>query len=383
MPSYNGALDRVSNRIVGGWAWDVTSPARHVKVTVLVNDEEIGTTVADRFRQDLAESGIGDGLYSFELVIPERIQRIYHVEVIADGGEFRLQPSNPTVIAEDSNHPLPEFWKGEAGRFRLPSFFILGAAKCGTTSLHAYLDKHPDIVMSSPKEPFFFEAEYDYGPTFYFNKYFNRWRGESVVGEARHRNLYLPFVPARIYAHNPDAKLIVILRNPAERAVSHWWHWFSRNMEALSLRKALLADWERIRSGACLANADEIDRYARTLDLQGKGIYRTYVDSGYYYDQLTRYIRLFGRERLHILLFEDLVHNPRDAVTQIFKLLDVDPACARWMDYEVFNRSESGMQDHVDQATAEWLIAHYRQHNRKLEDLLHCKLDAWDSLFDS
>ena len=91
-------------------------------------------------------------------------------------------------------------------------FFVLGAAKCGTTSLYYYLNQHPDILMSTPKETLFFEKEYHKGVEYFLNKHFPNYKGEAFLGEGRHRNLYLPYVPERIAASYSDAKLIVILR---------------------------------------------------------------------------------------------------------------------------------------------------------------------------
>jgi hypothetical protein len=90
-----------------------------------------------------------------------------------------------------------------------PNFFILGAAKCGTSSLRGYLSRHPEVFMSDPKEPFFFEAEYEKGFDFYWRRYFSDWQGEPAIGEARHRNLFLPYVTKRIAASVPDAKLLM------------------------------------------------------------------------------------------------------------------------------------------------------------------------------
>lgn len=93
-----------------------------------------------------------------------------------------------------------------------PDFFILGAAKCGTTSLHAWLDFHPDILMSDPKEPFFFEAEYERGREYYRETYFKHWQGQPLTGDARHRNLYFSYIPERIRELNPAARFIILLR---------------------------------------------------------------------------------------------------------------------------------------------------------------------------
>jgi len=274
--------------------------------------------------------------------------------------------------------PLPPAWRTESG-CRYPSFFLLGAAKSGTTSLHLQLDQHPEIFMSKPKEPFFFEAEFERGPQFYYNKYFGGWKGETAVGESRHRNLYLPFVPARIHAYNPLAKLIAVLRNPAERAISHWWHWRSRGLEPLSPWEAFDADLARIDAGIKLETAEEIDGYAQELRRNPRKGHGTYIDSGYYFDQLQRYMRLFDRRQLHVMLFDRHVSCPAESLRELFRFLDVNESIAPLVDVRPFNQSAPGMWDQVDDRLWNRLIEHYAPHNRRLEEFLGCSLACWDN----
>jgi hypothetical protein len=236
--------------------------------------------------------------------------------------------------------------------------------------------------MSEPKEPYYFEAEYELGATFYFNRYFRHWSGERIVGESRHRNLYLPFVPERIHSHNPEAKLIAILRNPVERAVSHWWHWYAQEQETLPLSEALQADEVRIRSGLCFQDPAEIATYADTLDPQGKGMYRTYLDSGYYADQLQRYVKRFGRNRLKVILFDDFVRRPREVLAGVLEFLDCDPTFAERTELVRLNESPLGMMAHVSSDVKSYLIEHYTPHNKKLGQFLDRSLDQWDHPFE-
>ena len=116
----------------------------------------------------------------------------------------------------------------------LPNFFILGAPKSGTTTLYHALEKHPAVHLSTPKEPYYFEDEYEQGPEFYWRTYFAAgWKGQSLIGDARAAHLYLPYVPRRIYTTVPEARLVAILRNPVERAFSHWWMRHSHGREPL------------------------------------------------------------------------------------------------------------------------------------------------------
>ena len=291
---------------------------------------------------------------------------------------------------------------------RFPDFFILGAAKSGTTSLHAWLEQHSEIAMSNPKEPFFFEAEYERGLAYYWQRYFNHWAGERLVGDARHRNLYLPYVPARISASAPDARLIAILRNPVRRALSHWWHWFARGRDELYFEAALEVDLSRIAAGNQISTAAEIAGYSAQLCADGRGPHRTYLDSGYYAEQLQRYFAHFPRDRMKIMIFEEVVQNPRRHCAELFEFLGVNPGEARRISYAVFaNQAESmvpriaarwtTMRTHamlrggdppsgpaivtrgpsMSRSVEAWLVAHYAPYNEALAELLGRRL-PWD-----
>jgi len=275
-----------------------------------------------------------------------------------------------------SERPLPLSWiAGE--HYRKPSLFVLGAAKSATTSLHVYLDQHPHIFMSKPKEPVFFEAEYERGARFYYSKYFGGSNNEPVIGESRHRNLYLPYVPARIHAYNPRAKLLAVLRNPAERAISHWWHWYSRGFEHLSPQEAFEADLRRIGAGEKVGTPEEIMSYVNALGPYAQSRHRTYIDSGYYHDQLERYLQLFSRDQLCVVLFDDLVSMRVETMRRVFEFLDVDPDRAPLLNYEPLNQSAPGMWAHVDGQCWRGLVEHFAPHNRRLEQLLDRSLACW------
>ncbi len=204
----------------------------------------------------------------------------------------------------------------------LPTFFILGAAKCGTTSLHELLAQHPDVCMSNPKEPLFFEAEFENGPEFYMEKYFSHCCGEKEIGESRHRNLYLPHIPDRIRTLAPDARFIVLARHPVDRAWSHWWHWYVRGVEANSFEAAIRRNLVRIEGSGDVWSEADIARYAETLDrATGFSPLESYVDSGYYARQIRRYADRFGPDRVKILLFEDFVADPRGTAGEVFAFL--------------------------------------------------------------
>lgn len=181
--------------------------------------------------------------------------------------------------------------------------FILGAAKCGTTTLAHWLGSHPSVVMSQPKEPIFFEYEYQMGLAHYWSKYFSdSWRGEAWPLEARHRNLFLPFIPERIEASVDDPYFLVTLREPVHRAYADWWHWRSRGKEPLSFEAAIELDRDRLERGIELSE----DLWGRTLDpVDGRNELRTYLDSGFYAEQTKRYIDRFGGDRVCVVFLEE------------------------------------------------------------------------------
>lgn len=208
----------------------------------------------------------------------------------------------------------------------LPTFFVLGAAKCGTTSLHYMLSQHPDVLMAQPKEPVFFEAEYERGLAYYAERYFGEWSGQRAVGEARGANLLLPYVAPRIHADFPEARLIAILRHPVDRAYSHWWMRHTRGWESLSFADAIADNEARLAVRPWFEGPAGEEAWRATL-LPGRGVaqVRTYLDLGFYADQLERYLRLYPRGQLRVLLLEDLQQDPGAVMNELFGFIGVAP----------------------------------------------------------
>ena len=295
-----------------------------------------------------------------------------------------------------------------------PNFLILGAAKCGTTSLHYYVDQHPQVYMSEPKEPRFFEMEYSKGVDFYWNTYFGDWSGEPAVGEASPRNLYLPYVPERIRKELPEARLVAILRNPVERALSGWWMAYSLGLEKLSFEDAIRSNMQLLESGFSFGG-EEGESLWRDAIIWGETPrpvrYRSYLDIGYYAVQLRRYLRLFPRSQMKILFFEDLCKDPQSLTASIWDFVGVEadyrlpdtsprmvatpraglpllriaratqtrrliPKFLRRLAARLF--AELGRKPKIDPALREWLVAHYYEHNRELEQIVERDLSHWD-----
>lgn len=204
----------------------------------------------------------------------------------------------------------------------LPNFLIIGAAKCGTTSLHYYLQQHPEIFMCPRKDTFFFDFgghEPNYaGPgdeewytdfaVVHLEEYEALFAGvssEKAVGEACAGYLYAPQASECVHRHIPHAKLIAVLRDPAERAYSSFLHEVRDGHEtAADFAEGLALEKDRIR-----------DNWRPIWHYRARG---------FYYEQIQRYLSLFGSSQLRIYLYEDLKENPTAMLKDIFSFLEVD-----------------------------------------------------------
>jgi hypothetical protein len=208
-----------------------------------------------------------------------------------------------------------------AQRRNLPDFLIIGAPKAGTTSLYRYLKTHPQIFMTPVKEPRYM-AFPDRKPTFRgtagrrFNsevvwrfddycKLFAGRRDERVAGEASATYLWSEHAPATIRRIVPAAKLIAILRDPVTRAHSHFCHNRRLGREPFAdFRDALDAESER--------------------SAHGWNPNIRYRDRGRYGEQMARYLAVFPREQLLVVLQEDLHARPAEVLARLCRFLDVD-----------------------------------------------------------
>jgi sulfotransferase family protein len=193
----------------------------------------------------------------------------------------------------------------------MPNFLIIGAMKSGTTALYYYLEQHPQIYMSPVKEPNYFcsgEQENSVGNSATrigdYQDLFKDVSGEKAIGEASHCYLYEPEAAARIQDYIPDAKLIAVLRNPVDRAYSHFLHMVRNGREPLTDFAQALREEE-------------------TGGYQNRNL-QDYVGRGRYYDQLKRYFNTFSRDQIKVYLYEDLSNAPVDILQDAFRFLGVD-----------------------------------------------------------
>ena len=193
---------------------------------------------------------------------------------------------------------------------RVVDFFICGTQKGGTTALYSYLRDHPEVCMSDQKEVHFFDREDGTFATHQTYSDFHSWfsikASHKTVGEATPIYMYWYNSPRRIWEYNSDAKLIIILRNPIERAFSHWNMECKRNNDTLPF-------WDAIKK--------ERERCRETLPFQHR-IY-SYIDRGFYLEQLRRIWFFFPKEQTLILKNENLRNSPKLTLNTVCDFLEI------------------------------------------------------------
>lgn len=199
-----------------------------------------------------------------------------------------------------------------------PNLFIVGAPRCGTTSMHGYLDQHPDIFMSPVKEPLHFGRELysDGWPTIRnrndYLRLFEKADREDHFGESTPWYLYSRTASGEIHEFSPSARILIMLRNPVDTMYSlHRKHVLDGFERIADFEQALVAQEER-RETSTESSPSRDFRFSVSLrDVVG------------FADQVERYLREFGHARVRIVLFEDLRADPQATYRDILRFIGV------------------------------------------------------------
>jgi hypothetical protein len=187
---------------------------------------------------------------------------------------------------------------------RLPDFVIVGAMRSGTTTLSRALGDVPGIDMAAGKEAHFFDDHYALGLDWYAGLFADLPAG-SIVGEATPNYMHDATARDRILSDLPETRLVAVLRNPIDRAWSHYWFNVSREKESLSFEEALEAEPSRLSASA-----------------PDRRVY-SYIDRGRYADQLLPLAEKAGVDRMYVMYFEDLVAQPGSELGRLERFLGV------------------------------------------------------------
>lgn len=310
-----------------------------------------------------------------------------------------------------------------------PNFFVIGAAKCGTTTLYDFLEHHPEVYMSPIKEPHHFSKdiikenfsdEYkhylktrnvnleEYLKTDFsrkiwewyiddFNQYlqlFKKVSNEKAIGEISNGYLFSSVAAKEIKAQYPDAKIVMILRNPIERAYSHYLANVRDGRTTLSFKEELIADAQKSNKGWCISHC--------------------YTEMGLYYDQVKRFTDVFDKDQIKIYLNDDLKKNAEAVAKDLFTFLgvntkvDIDfhkkqnearlPKSAGFMKFitqtglkrKIFRSMPKSIQDKVkplffkegkipkmSEEDKKWLMVQFREDINKTQNLIGRDLSSW------
>lgn len=241
-----------------------------------------------------------------------------------------------------------------------PSFFIIGSAKCGTTSLFRYIVSHPDVLPPIVKEIDYF-LHPERGQEWYLSHFPRKPHGDTVylTGEASVSNISLLSAPELLLNTNPAARLIALARNPVDRAISHYYnerHW---GKDKRSLEAAIDDELEILGSG-------DIN--------SGREYWKSqlgYLWLGLYSDDLERWLSVFPREQLLIVITEEMQRDPATTVESVFRHLGL-PA----HELPKFNRHLEGVYDNQDQENVRRrLNQFFDSHNERFFELIGRRLE--------
>jgi hypothetical protein len=254
----------------------------------------------------------------------------------------------------------------------LPHFLVIGAQKAGTTSLYAYLSEHPDVLPAARKEVHFFDLNYGQGERWYRSMFplrahlaaRSRSRSRPVVtGEASPYYLFHPMAAERAAALVPDAKLVVLLRDPVERAWSHYRHEVAAGREPLGFAAAL--DAEPGRLAGCTAAL----RTGPAGHVETEHRIHSYISRGMYADQLRGWLEHYPRSQLLVLVAEDLFGDPAPVWRRTVDFLGlVAPAPP------AFAVHNPGPAEAMDPDVRARMAAAFEEANQDLENLLGLEL---------
>jgi|GEM_PF-1480149 len=213
------------------------------------------------------------------------------------------------------------FNSSNVSRLTLPNFILVGAARAGSTFLYNTLIQHPDVFLPPRKELQYFSAKLEARQhlaqpfdAVEYARFFAAGAGKKAVGEMSPNYMYTEWSARMIASALSEVKLLFVLRDPVERAYSHYWHNIGRSYkhirkrkETLSFEQALDREAERLRNGS----------YEDRL-------FYSYQDRGFYMPQIARFVERFPREQMRFILFDELQRDPVSVIDELCDFLGIE-----------------------------------------------------------
>ncbi len=257
----------------------------------------------------------------------------------------------------------------------LPDFIIIGAMRSGTTSLFHNLSGHPMVIPSRRKEVHFFDFQYDRGLDWYKGYFPLSWKRPRrnmstrnfLTGEASPSYLFHPHAPARMLNIIPKAKCILLLRNPVERAFSHYRHAVWNGVETLPFSEVIRKEDSWI--------GEEYARMCRDENYYNFDCHeRSYLARGVYITQLKRWLTYFPKEQIMIIRSEDFFARPHEILQSVWEFLELPSFYGNG--FEIHNK---GGASEINEEDRMWLRQYFRKHNELLYELIGKDL-KWENI---
>lgn len=285
------------------------------------------------------------------------------------------------ISPRDTAREIVRIYRTASSPIRLlPDFIIIGAQKGGTTSLYNYLTEHPNIVSASRKEVHFFNNNFHKGMSWYRAKFptsiskfyaINILRRDFITGEASPYYLPHPYAPKRIATYLPRVRLIVLLRNPVERAYSHYRHQMHFGFEHLSFEEAIACEEKRLK--------EDVEKLASSESYYSfNHQHFSYLERGKYADQLQVWFNLFSREQFLILSSEDFFRDPGALYKQTLEFLNVpviEPKTIVKEGYAQYNKAQYTPPSKMDPTLRKRLVEYFEPYNQRLYELVDRDFD--------
>ncbi|MEC9373786.1 MAG: sulfotransferase domain-containing protein [Planctomycetota bacterium] len=246
-----------------------------------------------------------------------------------------------------------------------PDFVIIGAQKCGTTSLYRYLSMHPQVGAARTKEVHYYSMHFDRGRRWYRSNFPHalrrgierRVRGRRFVsGEASPDYMFDARAAERMRRDLPDVRLIALLRDPVTRALSHYRHTVRRGLEPLPFEEAIEAEGERLRN----ASPDSVPFR-----------FQSYLARGRYAEQLERWFALFPREQILVLQAEDFFAETAAAYARVLSHIGVGPHDPGAFERHNFHGEYEGLSERAKRR----LVDEFAPLNERLYSLIGERFD--------
>lgn len=259
-----------------------------------------------------------------------------------------------------------------------PDFLIIGTQKSATTTLFYYLNKHPRLAGSWPKEMHFFSRLMHYGKDLeWYRKHFTSLKKNPLFFEASPNYIYFESVAQEINRCYPAIKLILIIRNPISRAFSAW-NMYREHFQSGKLQKRLppmYPQGENLMFRNLTEGRNSYPTFSECIKMecdlikQGESSGINFLRRGLYYDQISTYLKYFNRDQLFILGMKDLAKDPKKSIQQILTFLNINSP-KEWEPPVLKIKNKRSYSIKMEDKDQDFLADFYRIPNEKLQQLI-------------